>query len=215
MSDKIFNELKEAVVHLDAQAAATAAKNALAANVNPVDAIEKGLSAGMNIIVDRFDDGEIFMPDILISAQAFMGACEILQSGISTEEASRMSNGKVLFFTVTGDIHDIGKNIVKTMFMANNFEVCDLGRDVGADMVIDKALEWGADIVAGSALMTTTMPAQRDVIKVMEERGVRNQFKVMFGGAPVNQQWCDEIGADAYGDNAADSIAIAKKLLNK
>ncbi|MEG0874105.1 MAG: methyltransferase cognate corrinoid protein [Clostridiales bacterium] len=213
MSDTILKKLKEAVVNLDQEAALAAAKEALDAKMDPVNSIENGLTAGMNEIVDRFDEGEMFMPQILIAAQAFMGACEILQSGISVEEAAKMSNGRVMFFTVAGDIHDIGKNIVKTMFMANNFEVCDLGRDVAADVVVDKAIEWKADIIAGSALMTTTMPGQRDIVATLVERGIRDDFKVMFGGAPVNQQWCDEIGADAYGDNAADSIEIAKKLV--
>ncbi|MCR6545132.1 methyltransferase cognate corrinoid protein [Dehalobacterium formicoaceticum] len=213
MSDKIFEDLKNAVIDLNPDAAIVAAKAAMAANINPVDGIDKGLSEGMSVIVERFDEGELFMPQILIAAQAFQNACEILQSGISKEDIAKMSNGKVLFFSVAGDIHDIGKNIVKTMLMANNFEVKDLGRDVGSDTVIDVAIEWGADVVAGSALMTTTMPAQRDVINGLIERGVRDKFKVMFGGAPVTEAWCKEIGADAYGDNAADAVRIAKELV--
>ncbi|MEN3003969.1 cobalamin B12-binding domain-containing protein [Dehalobacterium formicoaceticum] len=213
MSDKIFEDLKNAVIDLNPDAAIVAAKAAMAANINPVDGIDKGLSEGMSVIVERFDEGELFMPQILIAAQAFQNACEILQSGISKEDIAKMSNGKVLFFSVAGDIHDIGKNIVKTMLMANNFEVKDLGRDVGSDTVIDAAIEWGADVVAGSALMTTTMPAQRDVINGLIERGVRDKFKVMFGGAPVTEAWCKEIGADAYGDNAADAVRIAKELV--
>lgn len=217
MSDKsrILEKLQQSVVELKPDVAAEAAREALEAGINPFEAIDEGLTKGINIIVDQFDEGEIFMPQILISAQAFMNACQILQAGMSQEEAQKSRLGKVLFFTVEGDIHDIGKNIVKTMFMANNFDVYDLGRDTPPDVVVNKALELKVDIIAGSALMTTTMPGQRDVVKTLVEAGVRDQFKVLFGGAPVTAAWCNDIGADAYGDNAADAVKVAKRLLAK
>ncbi|MDO4542259.1 MAG: cobalamin-dependent protein, partial [Bacillota bacterium] len=178
-----------------------------------VEAIEKGLAAGMSEIVDMFDEGDLFMPQIIIAAHAFGKACDILQEGVSSEESAQMCNGKVLFFSVAGDIHDIGKKIVKTMLQANNFEVKDLGRDVQPDVVIKEALAWEADIVAGSALMTTTMPASRDVVAAMVEQGVRDKFKVIFGGAPVTADWCKEIGADGYADNAGSAVQLAKDLM--
>ncbi|HMM05295.1 MAG TPA: cobalamin-dependent protein [Clostridiales bacterium] len=213
MSEKIMKDLKEAIVNLDPDAAVVAANAAMAAKVNPVDAIEQGLSEGMNVIVEMFDEGELFMPQIIIAAHAFGKACDILQEGVSTEESAKMSNGKVLFFSVAGDIHDIGKKIVKTMLQANNFEVKDLGRDVASDVVIKEALSWGADIVAGSALMTTTMPASREVVSGMVEQGVRDKFKIIFGGAPMSAAWCEEIGADGYGDNAVEAVQLAKDLV--
>lgn len=217
MSDKaqILDKLKRAVVELNPDLAVEAAKEALEAGINPLEAIDNGLTPGINIIVQQFDDGDLFMPQILISAQAFMKACEILQGAMSQEEAKRSGIGKVLFFTVQGDIHDMGKNIVKTMFMANNFEVFDLGRDVSPEEVLSKAKEYNVDIIAGSALMTTTMPGQRDVVALMKEEGIRDQFKVLFGGAPVTQQWCDDIEADAYADNAAEAVRVAKKLMGR
>lgn len=217
MSDKtkILEKLKNAVVDLKPDLAVEAAKEALAAGIDPLEAIEEGLTKGINIIADKFDEGEIFMPQLIVAAEAFMKACEILQAQMSQVETKKAAVGKALFFTVEGDIHDIGKNIVKTMFMANNFEVFDLGRDVPADVVVQKAQEYDVDIIAGSALMTTTMPSQRDVIKALEEAGVRDRFKVLFGGAPVTEEWCKEIGADGYGENAAEAVKVAKALLGK
>jgi trimethylamine corrinoid protein len=217
MSDKaqILDKLKQAVVDLKPDLAVEAAKEALEAGINPLEAIDNGLTPGINIIVQQFDDGDLFMPQILISAHAFMSACEILQGAMSQEEAKRSGLGKVLFFTVQGDIHDIGKNIVKTMFMANNFEVYDLGRDVAPEEVIKKAKELKVDIIAGSALMTTTMPGQRDIVALLKEEGIRDQFKVLFGGAPVTKAWCDDIGADDFGDNAAEAVRVARRLMGK
>lgn len=217
MSDKaqILDKLKQGVVDLKPDLAVEAAKEALEAGINPLEAIDNGLTPGINIIVQQFDDGDLFMPQILISAHAFMSACEILQGAMSQEEAKRSGLGKVLFFTVQGDIHDIGKNIVKTMFMANNFEVYDLGRDVAPEEVIKKAKELKVDIIAGSALMTTTMPGQRDIVALLKEEGIRDQFKVLFGGAPVTKAWCDDIGADDFGDNAAEAVRVAKRLMGK
>jgi len=217
MTDKnlILEKLKQSVVDLKPADASAAAEEALAAGINPLEAIDDGLTQGINVIVDQFDEGEIFMPQILIAADAFMKACKILQAGLSQEETAKSRLGKVLFFTVEGDIHDIGKNIVQTMFMANSFEVFDLGRDVSPDVVVKKAIEFNVDIIAGSALMTTTMPGQRDVVTALKEAGVRDQFKVIFGGAPVTAAWVQEIGGDAYGENASEAVRVAKQLVGK
>ena len=115
--------------------------------------------------------------------------------------------------TGEGDIHDIGKNIVKTMFEANNFKVYDLGRDVATDTVVQKAKEYDVDVICGSALMTTTMASQRDIINRLKEEGIRDRYIVMFGGAPVSEKWCEEIGADGYSDTAAEAVEVARKLL--
>lgn len=217
MSDKdqIIKKLQEAVVNQDPASAEEVAREALDAGIDPIFAIEEGLTKGINTISEMFDEGEVFMPQIVISADAFMKACEILQSGLSKEEAESSRLGKVLIFTVAGDIHDIGKNIVKTMLAANNFEVIDLGRDIPAEEVIAKAKELKVNVIAGSALMTTTMPGQRDIVKALEEDGIRDQFKVIFGGAPVTKSWCEEIGADAYAENAAEAVNVIKSLVAK
>lgn len=213
--EEIMAKLKESVVEMDADLAAEAAHAALDAEIDPLDAISEGLSAGMQVMSDLFDEGEAFVPQLLVSAEAFETAVGILTSDLSDDEKAASKNGKVLIHTVQGDVHDIGKNIVKTMFEANNFQVYDLGRDVAVEEVVEKAKEYDVDIIAGSALMTTTMPAQRDILNLLNEEGIRDQFIVIFGGAPVFLGWCDEIGADGYADTAAGAVDVAKELLAK
>lgn len=213
--EEIMAKLKESVVEMDADLAAEAAHAALDAGIDPLDAISEGLSAGMQVMSDLFDEGEAFVPQLLVSAEAFETAVGILTSDLSDDEKAASKTGKVLIHTVQGDVHDIGKNIVKTMFEANNFQVYDLGRDVAVEEVVEKAKEYDVDIIAGSALMTTTMPAQRDILNLLNEEGIRDQFIVIFGGAPVFPGWCDEIGADGYADTAAGAVDVAKELLDK
>jgi trimethylamine corrinoid protein len=211
--ETILGKLKESIEKLDADLAVAAAKEAMAAGMEPMIAIQDGLGAGMKTISDLFDDGEMFVPQILMAAEAFEGAVNVITAGMTEAAKSQTKLGKVIVHTVQGDIHDVGKNIVKTMLRASGFEVIDLGRDVPVEDVVKKAIELDVDIITGSALMTTTMPSQRDIIKALEEQGVRKKFKCMFGGAPVSQEWVDKIGADAYGENAAEAITKAKELV--
>lgn len=214
MSKKaILGKLKESIEKLDKDLAEEAAKEAIAAGMEPMEAMQDGLGKGMKTISDLFDEGEMFVPQILMAAEAFEGAVAVLTAGMTDAAKSATKLGKVIVHTVQGDIHDVGKNIVKTMLRASGFEVIDLGRDVPTDDVVKKAIELDVDIITGSALMTTTMPSQRDIIKALEELGVRKKFKCMFGGAPVSQDWVDSIGADAYGENAAEAITKAKELV--
>ncbi|MDA8212401.1 MAG: corrinoid protein [Clostridia bacterium] len=210
---EILANLKRAVEELDSSLAEEAAREALAAGIEPMEAIQQGLSLGMTTISDLFDEGEMFVPQILLAAEAFETAVSVLTADMSEESRNKTKLGKVIVHTVQGDIHDVGKNIVKTMLQASGFEVIDLGRDVPVDVVIAKAKEYQVNIIGGSALMTTTMPAQREIVKALEEEGIRGQFKCMFGGAPVSQEWVDSIGADGYGENAAEAIMKAKELV--
>lgn len=212
--DAIYSKLQRSIEEYDADLAEEAAKEALAEGLDPIEAIQQGLSKGMNTISELFDEGEVFVPQILLAAEAFETAVTILTAEISVEDKARASQGKVLIHTVQGDIHDVGKNIVKTMLAASGFEVIDLGRDVPVDVVIAKAKELKVDIVAGSALMTTTMPSQRDIVNGLEEEGIRGGIKCLFGGAPVSQEWVDKIGADGYAENAAEAIQKAKELIS-
>lgn len=212
---EIFSKLKESIVEMDTDLAEEAANDALSAGIDPLEAISGGLSEGMAVMSEMFDEGEAFVPDLLMAAEAFETAVEILTSSLSEEEKNRASSGKVLIHTVEGDIHDIGKNIAKTMFAANNFEVIDLGRDVPVTTVVEKAEEHGVDLICGSALMTTTMAAQRDIINQLKEDGIRDKYLVMFGGAPVSAKWCEDIGADGYSDTASDGITVATELINE
>lgn len=213
--EEVMAKLKESVVEMDADLAEEAAKAALEAGVEPLEAISEGLSAGMQVMSDMFDEGEAFVPQLLVAAEAFETAVNILTGGLSEEEKAASKSGKVLIHTVQGDVHDIGKNIVKTMFEANNFQVYDLGRDVAVEEVVEKAKEYDVDIIAGSALMTTTMPAQKDILRLLEEEGIRDDYIVMYGGAPVFPEWCTDIGADGYADTAAGAVDVAKNLLAK
>jgi trimethylamine corrinoid protein len=211
--ETVLGKLRESIEKLDLELAEKAAREAIAAGMVPMEAIQDGLGRGMKTISDLFDEGEMFVPQILMAAEAFEGAVAILTAGMSESAKNATKLGKVIVHTVQGDIHDVGKNIVKTMLRASGFEVIDLGRDVPVEDVVKKAIELDVDIITGSALMTTTMTSQRDIIKALVEQGVRNKFKCMFGGAPVTQDWVDKIGADAYGENAAEAISKAKELV--
>lgn len=212
---EVNGKLKDSISNLDKDLAEAAAKEAVAAGLNPLECISEGLSAGMQIISDRFDDGQAFVPELMLAAEAFEKAVSILTASLPKDEMNAVSAGKVVLYTVESDVHDIGKNIVRTILSANNFEVIDLGKTVPARTVLEKAQELNADIIAGAALMSTTMPRQRDMVNLLKERGLRDKFICLFGGAPVTQEWCDSIGADGYCDTATAAPVMAKKALAK
>ena len=211
--EEVLAKLKTCIEELDEDLSTEAAKEAVELGLDPIEAISKGLGAGMQTQSDLFDEGEVFVPQLVVAADIFENAVGIITAYLSEEARSATSMGKVLICTVESDIHDIGKNIVKTILSASGFEVIDLGRDVSSAEVVAKAEELKVDILAGAALMTTTMPAQRDIINLLEEDGVRDQYKCMFGGAPVSPEWVKSIGADAYAENAAEAIDQAKRLM--
>lgn len=213
--EEVLAKLKESVTEMDEDLAEEAANAALEAGLDPLECIADGLSAGMQVMSDLFDEGEAFVPELLMASEAFEKAVGILTGSLSDEEKDNASQGVVVVHTVQGDIHDIGKNIVKTMLAANNFTVHDLGRDVPVEEVVETAKKVKADIIVGSALMTTTMPAQRDIITLLKEEGIRDDFIVMYGGAPVSKEWCDTIGADGYSDTATEAVEVAKQLIAK
>lgn len=214
MSKEILGKLCSAVANLDVSAATIAAKEAKAANIDTTTAIEQGLAKGMAILSDKFDEGEVFIPQLILAAKAFDEAAGVLTEGMSVEDKAKTSRGKILIHTVQGDIHSIGKNIVATMLGASGFEVIDMGCDVPVDEVVAKAQAEKVDIIAGSALMTTTMPAMKDIVKALEEQGIRKQFKCLFGGAPVVEEWVMEF-ADGYADTATGAVKVALELLGK
>ena len=209
---EIMAKLKDSIVKLDSDLSEAAAKEAIAAGVNPVKAISDGLSEGMKVISDLFDDGKAFVPELMLAAEAFEKDVDILTADMPDGAAGK-SAGKVLLHTVEGDVHDIGKNIVRTILNANNFEVIDLGRNVPVRTVIAQAQELNVDIIAGSALMSTTMPRQREEVALLKEKGIRDKFICIYGGAPVTKKWCESIGADSYCDTATDTPIIAKNLM--
>lgn len=210
---EVLEKLKTCIVELDEELGAAASKEAVGLGMDPIRAISDGLGAGMQVQSDLFDEGEVFVPQLVVAAEIFEAAVATLTADLSEEAKAASSKGKILIHTVESDIHDIGKNIVKTMLSASGYEVIDLGRDVAVADVIETAKKEKVDIIAGAALMTTTMPAQREIVEQLKEEGIRDQFKCLFGGAPVSEEWVKSIGADAYAENAAEAIAKANALM--
>ncbi len=175
------------------------------------DILEKGLLDGMNIIGEKFKKNEVFVPEVLVAARAMNQGAMLLKPILA--ESGVEAKGRVCIGTVEGDLHDIGKNLVKMMLEGKGFEVVDLGTDVPAKKFIETAVEENCQIICCSALLTTTVDVMADVVKAAEDAGVRDKIKIMIGGAPVTQEYCDKIGADAYTIDAASAADMAVNLL--
>lgn len=187
-------------------------KLALDEDVEAVEILNQGMIAAMAEVGRLFEEGEYFVPEMLIAARAMQKGLEVLKPYLSEEDVH--SPGKVVIGTVKGDLHDIGKNLVAMMLEGAAFEVVDLGTDVSPEKFIDAVRESGAQIVAMSALLTTTMPNMKRTIDAMNEAGIRDQVKVMIGGAPITQSYADQIGADGFAEDASRAVAKAKSLLS-
>ncbi len=211
--EEIFDRLSFSIVKADKEMAKEAAQEIIKQKIDPIEAIEKGLSKGMDIIGERFSKMEAFLPELIMAAQTFDTAMEILGSEIAAQKREVPKAGTILIGTVKGDVHNIGKNIVTTVLKTGGFDVHDLGADVSPLAFVEAAQKNQADIIALSSLMTTTMPGQKEVIEVLKEMGLRDRYRVIVGGGPVNQQWADQIGADGYGETAADAVLLARELL--
>ena len=199
-------DLKEISVQLQAGKAKIVkqlVQEAVEAGIPAQQILEEGLLDGMNIIGEKFKNNEIFVPEVLVAARAMKQGADILKPYLAQEGA--VSVGKVCIGTVKGDLHDIGKNLVKMMMEGKGLEVIDLGTDVSAETFVKTAIEQDCQIISCSALLTTTMSVMADVVKAAEEAGIRDKVKIMVGGAPVNQAFCDEIGADCYTVDAASA----------
>ena len=186
---------------------------ALEEGIPAKDILNDGLLAGMSIVGVKFKNNEIFVPEVLISARAMKAGTEILKPYLVSDDVKPI--GKVVLGTVRGDFHDIGKNLVKMMMEGNGLEVIDLGVDVTPEAYVSAAKENGADIIACSALLTTTMEEMKNVVELCKAEGIRENVKIMIGGAPITDEYCAEIGADAYSGDAATAAQIAVSLLQK
>ena len=213
--ESILKKLADSILSFEEEVAKSAAQEALDAGVDPLKALEKGLKVGIDIVGDKFSRDELFLPHLLMAADALNAAVSVLKKNIPLDAIDKMRVGTIVIATVKDDIHDVGKNIVSALLSASGFEVHDLGKDVNVALIVDKAVAVDADIIMASALMTTTMRRQRGIIEELEFKGIRGQFLVMVGGGPTTQEWAIEIGADGYGKNAAEAIAVAKKLMEK
>jgi len=213
MSEEIFKAMAQSVMDGDADQSAELARQALAAGIAPLDAINQGFVLGVNEVGRQYGAGDMFLPDLVMAGEAMKSAVAVLEPEMQRSGTQRKMLGKVVLGTVKGDIHEIGKTLVGTMLTANGFQVFDLGTDVPTPKFVEKARETNADIVGLSALLTTTMTVQRDVIESLKEAGLKDKVKVMVGGAPVTRGWAAEIGAEGYSEDAIGAVAVAKKLM--
>jgi corrinoid protein of di/trimethylamine methyltransferase len=212
MSDEILGELAQAVVEGEPEDAEEWARRALDEGLDPLVCINEGLSPGIDRVGELFATGEYFLPDLILGGDAMKAALEVLEPAL-TGGQEREILGQVVLGTVEGDLHEIGKTLVGTMLTANGFRVTDIGVDRSAAEFVSAVTETGASLIGASALLTTTMLQQQRLIEALEEAGIRNQVKVLVGGAPVTESWAAKIGADGYAEDAISAVAVAKKLV--
>jgi corrinoid protein of di/trimethylamine methyltransferase len=213
MSAELFQKMAQSIIDGDAEAAEALAKQSIAAGIDPLDAINQGFVVGVNTVGDAFARGDAFLPELVMAGEAMKAAVAVLEPEMKKRGSERKILGKVVLATVQGDIHEIGKTLVGTMLSASGFEVYDLGVDVPTEKILAKAQEVDADIVGLSALLTTTMVKQREVIEALDRAGMRRKVKVMVGGAPVTREWVQRIEADGYSEDAIGAVAVARELV--
>jgi len=213
MKEEIFNQLKEAVFFFEVDKAKELAEKIVQQGIDPVEALERGLADPLREVGDRFETGEAFITELIASAEVMEAGSEILNKEIARRGADKKSVGKFLIGTVEGDIHSIGKNIVATLLTASGFDVIDLGTDVPTWTFVEKVKELEPDILGLSALMTTTMIKQREIIGALKDTGLREKVKIIVGGAPVTEDWVKQIGADAAGLDAGSAVKLALSLM--
>jgi corrinoid protein of di/trimethylamine methyltransferase len=207
----LLDSLKAAIVALDEGKAVEAAEKVVASRIDPKLAIRYAIADAAIIVGEKFDNGEYFLPQLVISGDLMDVVTKILEKNIPKSEIEKKKI--IVIGTVQADVHSVGKNLVATMLKSGGFQVVDLGVDVPSATFIEKAKDLNADMIALSSLLTTTMPYQREVIDDLASMGLRSRFKVMIGGGPVTKEYADKIGADAYGRDAIEAVDVAKKLL--
>ncbi|HUA14379.1 MAG TPA: corrinoid protein [Verrucomicrobiae bacterium] len=215
MADDHFSAMRQSIIDGAPDTAANLASQAVSAGITPIDAINQGYVRGMHEVGEQFARGQMFLPDMMASAEAMRAAMAVLDPELRKMGSERPLAGTVVLGTTKGDIHEIGKILVGTLLTAHGFRVYDLGVDVSGEKFVAKAQELNADIVGVSALLTTTMRNQRSVIEAFEKAGLRSQVKVMVGGAPVTRRWADEIGADGYAKDAVSAVALARQMMEQ
>ena len=213
--NEIYPKMSEAIVSGDRAAARALAEEAVRSGLDLLEVVEQGYVPGIQKVGELWEQGEYFLPELITSAEAMKAAMAVLDPELKLKAVGSRLGGKVVIGTIEGDIHDIGKNLVASMLQAGGFEVFDLGADVKLERFIDKAEDVGAGLICLSALLTTTMMNQRRFIGLLREKGLRDKYKVLVGGAPASRKWAEEIGADGYAENAVAAVKLAKSLAGR
>ena len=209
---KLIDEIVEATVEGDQDRCVALAQQVLEQDMDPFQAIQEGFVRGMFIVGEKFSKMEYYLPELMLCADAMKAAVDVLRPHMGKAQSSGIQ-GTIVLGTIQGDMHDLGKNIVKIMLQAAGFTVHDLGYDVSVRQFVAKAEELDADIIAASAILTTTMAYMPDLVDLLSELGLRDKFRIMVGGAPVTPKFTKEAGADGYGKDAAEAVEVAKRLM--
>jgi corrinoid protein of di/trimethylamine methyltransferase len=213
LREELLKTLSDGVVDMDEATVKEAAQKVLDEGLDPYDAIMNGLAAGMEIVGDLYDKHEYFVPELLIAADALYAGLDILKPHVKLEDKDQKPKGQVVIGTVEGDVHDIGKNLIKMMFEVAGFTVHDLGRDVPLEKFAEEQMRTDSEIVALSAMMTTTMMGMKKVVQMIKEKNPN--VAIMLGGAPVTKKTADLFGADGYAESAGNAVQEAIKMISQ
>jgi corrinoid protein of di/trimethylamine methyltransferase len=213
--DELYKQMAQSIIDGESEQAVELAKKSIELQMHPLETITKGFVVGVNYIGDQFGKGEAFLPELVMAGEAMKAAVAILEPELLKLGEAREVMGRVVLATVEGDIHEIGKTLVGTMLSASGFEVYDIGVDAPAEKIIGKALEVDAQLIGMSALLTTTMVRQREVIEELDKEGLRPRIRVMVGGAPITKDWAEKIKSDGTSEDAVGAVKLAKQLLGK
>jgi len=209
---QLYEQATKAIIEADEDRVRVVVEQALAENIETADLLEHGFVPGISEIGEKFENEEIFLPELIMSSDVMKLAADLCNKHVSVAQAA--SKGVIVLGTVMGDVHDIGKSIVESFLSASGFTVHDLGRDVSSEAFIEKAIEENADVIATSALLTTTIRAQADLERILAEKSLKGKIKTIIGGAPTNQVWADKIGADGYAEDAPGAVRLLNELLS-
>lgn len=212
--EELMQKAFDAVVDTDEEMAAEVLDEAAAQGISAVELLQEGFSKGMNELGEQFGRNEIFLPELIFATEVMKVVTDRVDEELAEKGEKSVNKGTIVMATVEGDVHDIGKGICVSMLKAAGFEVYDLGREVPAETIINKAEEVNADIIGTSALLTTTMVVQQQMEEILAERGIKGKYKTMVGGAPVTEKWAEKIGADGYSEDATECCELAKSFVS-
>lgn len=213
--DEVLKKISALVAEGDGDAALEAVKEAFAAGIDPLIVLNDGAAKGMDIVSEQYSAGDAFLPELVLAGDAMSAVIEVIFANMSKEQAEASKQGTIVIGQAKGDVHDIGKNVVAALLAVNGFEVHDLGIDVPVKAFYDKAQEVGADIVAMSTLLTTSLPYLDDTVRYLTDTGVRGKYHIIVGGGPVTPEFATRIGADGWARNAFDCVELCRKLMAK